>query len=77
MAEKLAQKLGSETFLGRHSREEVERESATIIKTCILLIKFVTVTDTNNLIVNIKVTKIKTIVKMNLKTTWRPIHFGF
>jgi len=34
---------------------------------CILLIKFLTVPDTNNLIVNINFTKIKVTVRINLK----------
>ena len=50
--------------------EEVERESVTVIKTikkCILLIQFLTVADTNNLIVNIKFIKMKVTVRINLK----------
>jgi hypothetical protein len=39
------------------TREEVEREGVTITKRCILLIQFLTVRDTNNLIVNIKFIK--------------------
>jgi hypothetical protein len=34
VAEKLAQELGSETLVGGHWREEVERESVTIIRRC-------------------------------------------
>jgi len=44
---KTSPNLGSETILGRHSYEEVERKSATIIKRCILLIKFLKVPDKN------------------------------
>jgi len=42
-------------------------ESVTIIKTCTSLIKFLTVPDTNSLIVNIKFMKIKVTVGINLK----------
>jgi len=42
-------------------------ESVTIIKRCILLIKFLTVPDTNNFIVNIKFIKIKVTMRINLK----------
>ena len=38
-----------------------------IIKKCIFLIQFLTVPDTNNLIVNIKFIKIKVKVRINLK----------
>ena len=43
----------------------------TIIKRCILLIQFLTVPDTSNLIMNIKFIKIKVTVRINLK---RPNH---
>ena len=39
----------------------------TVIKRCILLIQFVTMPDTNSLIVNIKFMKIKVTVRINLK----------
>jgi len=39
----------------------------TIIKRCILLIQFLTVLDTNNLIVIIKFMKIEVTVRINLK----------
>ena len=46
-------RLGLKTLLGGNSCEEVGGESVTIIKRCSLLIRLLTVPDTNNLIVNI------------------------
>jgi len=40
----------------------------TIIKRCILLIQFLTVPDTKNLIMNIQFIKIKVTVRINLKS---------
>jgi hypothetical protein len=69
-AERLAQKLGSETLRGWHSREEVEREGVTGIKgfsfDTILMVP-----GTINLIVNIKFIWIKATLDKNLK---RPKH---
>jgi len=42
-------------------------ESVTIIKRCILLVQFLTVSVTNNLNLNIKFLKIKVTVRINLK----------
>jgi hypothetical protein len=65
-ATKLPQ-AGFEDTFSWNSCEEVGRESLTIIKRCILLMQFLTVPDTNNLIVNIKFMKIKVTVRINLK----------
>ena len=58
MAEKLAQKLGSETIGGGHSRDYVEKKIRDNKNEVYLLISFLTLPDTNNLIVNINLQKI-------------------
>jgi len=45
----------------------------TITKRCTLLMKFLTVPDTNNLIVNIELTKIKVTMTINLK--WHNLEY--
>jgi len=58
VAEKLASKRGSETIGGRNSREYGEREIRDDNNEVYLLVSFLTVPVTNNLVVNINLQKI-------------------
>jgi hypothetical protein len=46
---------------------KLKGNTVTITKRCILLIKFLAVPDTNNLIVNIELTKMKVTVVINVE----------
>ena len=46
----------------------------TITKRCVLSVKFLTVPDTNNLIVNIELTKITVTIRINLK--WHNLNYS-
>ena len=61
-------KLGSETIFGWHSCEQVKREYGNDKKRGVFLLwNFLAMSDTNNLIVNTELTKIKITVLINLK----------
>jgi len=54
-------------FLADTRASQLKGKYGMITKKCILLTEFLTVPDTNNLIVNIELTKIKVTVVTNLK----------
>jgi len=56
-------------FLADTRTSKLKGKYGTIKKRCIFLMKFLTVPDTNNLIVNIELTEVKVTVRKNLKCT--------
>jgi len=64
---RLAQKGVRRQFLADTRASKLKGKYGTKTKRCIVLMKFLTVPDTNNLVVNTELTKIKVIVRINLK----------